>query len=130
MGSRISREMKCWACLIASAEPLQDRRERERYLMTFHFMSGGGTKLSVIMGTHMTPATNILLKLFLANTHLTVIVLLGDCLLCLSTSICVNVACLMVARWQLFLPTTCAKIEDGIVIFLVLLGKTESFTEV
>ena len=93
-------------------------------------MSGGGTKLSVIMGTHMTPATNILLKLFLANTHLTVIVLLGDCLLCLSTSICVNVACLMVARWQLFLPTTCAKIEDGIVIFLVLLGKTESFTEV
>ena len=82
------------------------------------------------MGTHMTPHTNILLKLFLANTHLTVIVLLGDCLLCLSTSICVNVACLMVARWQLFLPTTCAKIEDGIVIFLVLLGKTESFTEV
>ena len=42
--------MKCWACLIASAEPLQNmkERERERYLMTFHFMSGGGTKLSVI----------------------------------------------------------------------------------
>ena len=73
----------------------------------------------------MTLHTNITLT----KTHLTVIVLLGDCLLCLSISICVNVACLMAARWQLFLPTTCAKIEDGIVIFLVLLGKIESFIE-
>lgn len=47
-------------------------------------------------------------------------VLVGDCLLCLSTSMCVNVACLIDTRLQLFLPTTCAKMEEGIVIFLVL----------
>ena len=52
--------------------------------------------------------------------HLTVMVLVGDCLLCLSTSMCVNVACLIDTRLQLFLPTTCAKMEEGIVIFLVL----------
>lgn len=53
-------------------------------------------------------------------THLTVSILCGDCFECLSTSICVLVACRMATRLQLLLPSTWEKTDTGIESFLVL----------
>ena len=54
------------------------------------------------------------------DMDLMVSVLCGDCLVCLSTSMCVQVACLMAARLEMLLPTTELNAELGIVTFLVL----------